>query len=140
MLTRVVIVLTLLFAVVNNATAEPRIWWERDVKPATLKEAIAEEARRLGADNVGYRMQGDKNICAVMRQVGLACDYNTRVDLSMFLTVNGKGLFPWPEYPSYPDRYSGSVEQNIALRRAIERNKHLFKNGDLTVEAVKKWK
>ena len=68
----------------------------------------------------------------------------------MFLTVNGKGLFPahsgtnpyCTEYRAddvFPDDcFIGHPPQNDMLAAAVLKNMKLFKNGDITAEAVQK--
>jgi|CXWL01.1.fsa_nt_gi hypothetical protein len=124
-------------------------WYEKAQKPLTLKAALADERRFLGEKNVGYSMGGDKEVCAVLKKVEVPCDYNSRGTLSMFLTVNGKGLFPAsggtnpyfnkhePFEEGLPDDYFiGQPVQNRMLREAVVRNADLFKNG-LTAQEVK---
>ena len=128
-------------------------WYVQAEKPKTLQAALVAEKGFLGADNVGYRMKGSRQVCTALRRVKLSCDYNTRITLSMFLTVNGKGLFPAsggtnPYYTkygpsdSYPDDgFVGQSIQNNMLATAVRRNVKLFHNGDLTAEAVRNsWK
>lgn len=138
--------LCLSFIAAYAADKEP--WYMKDPKPATLKAALAESKNFLGADNPGYGMKGDRKMCAVLRTVGLPCDYNTRGTLSLFLTVNGRAIFPvaggtnpyWTvrrdNDPFPDDAFVGEAKQNAMLADAIKRNRHLFKGGDLTAEAV----
>ena len=134
------------------------LWYMRDPKPTTLSEALAVEKVFLGNDNSGYRMPANAETCSLFKKVGLPCDYNTRCTVSMFLTVNGKGLFPakgktnpyvfddkgevWPSSHNEPDDvYIGTATQGKILIDAVRRNAALFKNGDLTAEDVRtKWR
>lgn len=132
-------------------------WYHRDYakpRPTTLKAALASTRRFLGYGNVGWKMQGDANVCAALKEVGVACDYNTRGDLTMFLAVNGKALFPWQGKTNpwvtddtliklgFPDDvFVGRPAQNKEIAAAVRRNAKLFKNGDLTADDVKtKWR
>ncbi len=111
--------------------------------PSSLKSALKEDIRFLGADNVGFRMKGNSEVCVVMSSVKLPCDYNTRGTLSRFLTVNDKGLFTkdGKRDKDVVDYYSGGGDQNKILLAAIKRNIKLFKDGDISAEVVKKsWK
>jgi hypothetical protein len=127
--------------------------------PTTLKAAIAAEKELLGADNRFWKpvnAQGLQKVCSAFKAVQLSCDYNTRVVVSMFLAVNGKGLFPAaggtnPYYTaaererevkmgtdtSPDDAFIGHPPQNDMLAAAVLKNAKLFQNGDLTAEAVK---
>jgi hypothetical protein len=172
MLARSILAISLLFATVCVASAEERhqpnsishdadgklhlygangleAWYVQDEKPETLKAALAADKDFLGAGTVGFRMMGDPRVCSALRSVKLPCDYNSRGVLSMFLTVNGKGLFPassrtnpyCPELntdDTFPDDcYIGRQTQNAMLAAAILKNRKLFRDGDLTAETVR---
>lgn len=127
------------------------LWWDRSDKPSTLKAAIEDYRGFAGADHGGWKMNGPKFLCKEFSSVGLACDYNTRGELVMFLEHNGKVLFP-PSGKTNPyceeekDRsygacYIGQPIQNKMLAESIRRNKALFKEGDLTAATVKdRWR
>ncbi len=115
------------------ATAKEKPWYEKPVKPTTLKAAFAEDLKFLGPANYGYRMPGSSKLCEILTSVRIACDYNHRVALSQFLTVWGKPLFPAeggtnPYFPQpvasdlvdgYPDDYYiGTARQNAMLAAA----------------------
>lgn len=95
----------------------------------------------------GQNHQADAETCVALASVGVACDYNARIAFSMFLTVNGKGLFPYsgrtnpycgPHAPGEPDDcFIGHGRQNAMLREAVLRNASLFSDGDLTAEEVR---
>ncbi len=148
MFTRLFLTASLLFSISAVASAaEP--WYQKDQKPTTLKSVFAEDANFLGDTNPGYLMMGSAKLCATLWNVKVPCDYNSRFGLSMFLTVNGKGLFPAssgtnPHYteaiPGRPDDgFIGTAKQNAMLRAAVAKNALLFKDGDLTVDALKDW-
>lgn len=137
------------FGVGTSASAEeprPQPWYMQADKPETLKAALAADEEFVGKDNVGFSMQGDAKLCATLKKIKLPCDYNTRMTISIFLTVNGKGLFPASggtnpyvseasdDYPD--DAFIGRPVQNTMLRQALEKNADLFKGGDLTAEMV----
>ncbi len=133
-----------------NVLAADVPWYQQTTKPTTLKAVLAADQKRLCPNNLGFKMSGDAQTCEALNDVQLACDYITRGTLSLFLTVNGKGLFPAKGgtnpyskevIPGLPDdHYIGQMIQNQMLRAAIKRNSNLFKNGDLTVAALKNWK
>ena len=150
---RPLLVMLLVTATSGVSAADRTPWYEKDPKPATLRAAFAEDMRFLGADNPGYRMVAGGALCEALRKVKLPCDYNARSSLSMFLAVNGKGLFPAaggtnPYHnppkagdPRPDDGYIGRSVQNKMMLEALRRNAHLFKNGDLTASAVKtRWR
>lgn len=141
-----------------------KIWYDPTYtksRPTTLKAVIAADKDFRGADNPFWKeatgAPGLKEVCVALHSVQVACDYNTRSLLSMFLTVNGKGLFPAAggtnPYFTAVDREKGSVladhpddgfigqpVQNKMLADAVRRNTRLFKSGDLSVEALKNWR
>jgi hypothetical protein len=148
----------------SSDSSDRKTWYEgySTPKPATLRQAIQADREFLGASNPYWKevvSPGLKEICAAMHTVRLTCDYNTRVTLSLFLSVNKKGLFPaaggtnpyytehereihktvlkveWPD-----DGFIGHPPQNQMLAAAVRKNTHLFKDGDLTADAVKRWK
>ncbi len=149
---KVLIGLALCVLASSAFAADQKPWYEQPNKPATLKAALAADRAFLGAGNPGYRMHGDPKLCAALASVKLACDYNTRTTLTMFLTVNGKDMFPAeggtnPYYTqhdpkdAYPDdAYIGQPVQNTLLRKAVLRNAGLFKNGNLTAASATKWR
>lgn len=110
----------------------------------TLRAWMKEERQRLGSDNIGYRMEGPKNLCAIMKSAGLDCSYNTRGALLEYLWAHGVVIFPCRDCGDEPEigffEYSGRADQNATLARTIKKNRHLFRNGDLMAEAVSKWK
>lgn len=146
-----------------DVSVERKPWYElpTNIRPTTLKAAIAADKDFLGANHPGWKhvanAPGLKNICAALSVVHLTCDYNTRVTVSLFLTVNGKGLFPASggtnPYCTPADRtiekrigfdlpddcFIGHPPQNDMLAAAIWRNIQLFKEGDLMVDTLKGW-
>jgi len=127
-------------------------WYMNGERPATLSEALSKEKEYLGEDNPGYTVLAGVSICDAFVEVGLSCDYNTRLTLSNFLTACEKGLFPATARTNpfcspndsyvkqFDDCYIGTAQQNLMLLDAIRRNAGLFKNGDLTAEDVRaKW-
>lgn len=142
-----------------DVSIERKIWyeWPANIRPTTLKAAIMAEKDFLGTDHPDWKpianAPGLKNVCAALNAVHLTCDYNTRGTISMFLTVNGKGLFPasggtnpyhakyYAMYPDLPDDgFIGTAEQNKMLCNAVLRNAKLFKDGDLRIDDLKHWK
>jgi len=150
-----------------TADLRAKVWYDKGYTkptPTTLKTAIAAEKELLGADNPHWKpaigAPGLREICSVLKAVQLTCDYNTRIVVSHFLALYGKGLFPAaggtnPYYTgadrakevkdgtdtSPDDAFVGQPVQNKMLADAVRKNRHLFKGGDLTAEAVKKsWK
>jgi len=134
-------------------------WYERGLNPKSLKEAIEAEKSFLGASNPFWKGHpANPATCNALKDVGLTCDYNTRVTLSTFLTVNGKGLFPamgktnpyvfddngklWEDRSDRPDDvYIGAAVQNPMLAAAVRKNANLFKNGDITADDVQnRWR
>lgn len=122
----------------------------------TLKEWGKRERVRLGDNSAGYRANGPKDLCIAMKAVGLGCSYNERGELVQFLYVNGTDLFPCKagtnpytknlcgKMGDHPDEdsfynYIGRPVQNRMLRASLEKNLRLFKDGDLTATAAKKW-
>jgi hypothetical protein len=115
-------------------------WFAGGSTPSTFKAALAAQRELTGLSDRGWqvphRVQG---ICAAMRSVELSCDFNTRVTLSRFLAINGKGLFPangGDRRCTEQDCFVGHPTQNGRLSDAVQRNAKLFEGGDLTAEAV----
>ena len=140
-------------------------WYEMQEKPKSLNGVLI--AERTGRNEVSSYWKGhfaDPKTCAVLKSAKLTCDYNTRMTLSTFLTVNGKGLFPASggtnPYYSAADRaqeleihadhgwpmpideaFIGHPPQNQMLAAAVRRNLRLFQDGDLTAEEVRtRWR
>lgn len=124
-------------------------WYQQETMPQDLRSALADDLRFLGEDNVGYRMHAGGELCEALTLVEVSCDYNSRMTLSIFLAVNGKGMFPASggtnpyvdasraEEEGRPsDVYIGRPIQNRMLQEAILRNQHLFRDGNLTAEDV----
>ncbi|MEI6479387.1 MAG: hypothetical protein WCO21_00965 [bacterium] len=133
-----------------SATEAKEPWYRGKNPPVTFSAALSADREFLGVNHRGWRMRASNAmLCGAMESVGLPCDFNTRFSLSLFLTVNGKGLFPasgrtnpyFSEYrssdPLPNDGYIGLPRQNEILAAAIRRNAHLFKNGDLSAKAVR---
>lgn len=158
MFARMFLVTSLLLASIAGASAADRkVWYEKGYDgpvPTTLLAAIAAKKDFLGASNPYWKpvtAPGLRKVCAALKAVKLTCDYNTRITVSMFLTVNGKGLFPAsggtnPYFTErsaddvFPDDgFIGHPPQNDMLAAAILKNVKLFKNDDLTAEAVQKF-
>lgn len=117
-------------------------WYDIDPLPATLKAALV-ASKEFHGDRVLVSMKSmPATYCEPFASVKLACDYDTRITLSRFLSVNGKGLFPSQHKEErVNDAFIGLPAQNEMLRAAVVRNLKLFKNGDLTAEDVRKnWK
>lgn len=119
--------------------------------PSTLQQALVAERDMVGEKNIGWTMPGSGDVCTALKSVGLPCNYNTRMTLSLFLTLNGKGLFsaaggtnPYhkeADKGSIDDGFVGQPKQNAMLAAAIRKNAKLFSKGDLTAEAVRNsWK
>ena len=124
----------------------------------TLKAWMQVEKVRMGAKNIGYRMPGPPALCATMKSVHLGCSYNDRVALVEYLFAHGAELFPCKDGSNPYTRntcsqmaggdrtgdsfynYIGTPIQNEMLESAIKVNRNLFKGGDLTVSAARKWK
>lgn len=156
MFARTFLVISLFFAAISGASADDRakVWYEKGYDkavPTTFKTAIAVDKAFLGEDNPYWKGHGGgAKVCAALKAVQISCDYNTRSGLSMFLAFNGKALFPAAggtnpyvkEYRAdevFPDDgFIGQPKQNEMLAQAVIRNAKLFKNGDITAEAVKK--
>lgn len=169
MRTIIATVFALMLAFVGAAQAQPmksadeiraetkamlaNVWYSKEYKgnPITsMREALSQSMSFHGPDHVGWTKNGDGEVCKALKGVKLGCDYNTRYTLSMFLTVNGKGLFPAagntnpyftkfePEYMDHDDGFIGRLVQNKMLADAIRRNTNLFKGGDLSADDVKK--
>jgi hypothetical protein len=139
--------------------AESKSWYDKGYAkpvPTTLKAALAAD-KELSADSPHWKPKpgasGLREICAALNAVKLSCDYNTRYAISQFLTFYGKGLFPAaagtnPYCTPEPERegrlndcFIGRPQQNEMLARAIRNNRHLFKDGDISAEAVRRdWK
>ena len=150
-----------LFAAPTLAFADGEPWYRvRPIQVTTLRQALAAERTYMRERNPqghqwGLNHVADAETCAALDSVGLACDYNTRITLSQFLTVNGKGLFPpsrrtnpYCDYASDTDErgqpidcFIGHGRQNGILRAAVLRNQSLFHDGDLTAADVRaRWR
>lgn len=127
-----------------------------------LKAFMAERKQAIGASHGGYRTQSGGNVCQAMRSVGLGCSYNERGELTDFLLKNGVSLFPCkgntnPYFNSKQpadsvgncanrppvdedNYYIGTAQQNAILAASIDRNRHLFRGGNLTAANAKKWR
>jgi len=148
------------FALMNVASAQFTDATEtiKSAKSApSLKAWMQKEKQRLGADNPGYRMEGPKDLCDVMKSSGLGCTYNDRGDLVQYLFAQGVDLFPC-EGGSNPytrdmcgkmdinkkndgfHNFVGRPIQNKMLKESIVKNRALFRNGDLTAAAASSWK
>lgn len=124
----------------------------------TLKGWNKKERERLTPQNIGYRMGGPKDLCEVMKTVSLGCSYNERGELVQYLYAQGVDLFPCEGGTNRYTRdmcgkmhdsdkrgdsfynYVGQPVQNAILKKSIEKNRGLFKNGDLTATAAGRWK
>lgn len=123
----------------------------------TLKAWNKRERERLTPQNPGYRMNGPQDLCAVMKSVGLGCSYNERGELVQYLSAQGVDLFPCEggtnpytrgvcgksEADKRADsfyNFIGQPAQNALLKKSIEKNRTLFRNGDLTASDAGKWK
>ena len=133
----VAVVCVVVLVAVPALAADRQPWYIKDHKPTTLKRALEEEKKFLGEKNIGYRMKLPSSLCSLYEEVGLACDYNTRRTLSMFLTIYGNGLFPTL---GKTNPYIGTAKQNEMLLFSVRRNARLFKNGDLAAEDIKHWR
>ncbi len=144
------LVITIFSLSVGFASAQERRPWYLDHphQVTTLQQAIADErAYMRSANPSGGHRQADAETCAALASVGVACDYSARIAFSMFLTVNGKGLFPYsgrtnpycgPHTSGEPDDcFIGHGRQNAMLREAVLRNASLFSDGELTAEEVR---
>lgn len=120
-----------------------------------LKSQLASDLALRGASNPGYGMMAKGDLCQAMQSVGLGCSYNERGSLIDFLHGNGVVLFPCKggtnpytvdrcdDHPyANPDfrNYIGQPVQNKMLIDAINKNRALFKRGNLLASDVKKWK
>lgn len=124
----------------------------------TLKAWNKKERERLTPQNIGYRTNGPKDLCEVMKAVGLGCSYNERGDLVQYLYAQGVDLFPCEGGTNPYTRdmcgkmhdadkradsfynFIGQPAQNAALKKSIEKNRTLFRNGDLTASNAGKWR
>lgn len=123
----------------------------------TLRAWGKKERERLTPQNPGYRMNGPKDLCAVMRSVGFGCSFNERGELVQYLFAQGVDLFPCEGGTNPYTRdmcgkmdadkradsfynYVGQPVQNAMLKKSIEKNQTLFRNGDLTASNAGKWK
>lgn len=117
----------------------------------------ASERKKLGYDSQGSLGPGPKDLCQTMGAVGLGCGYDERITLANYLAANGVNLFPCgdgsnPYFATESECqrfdlndptqsfFIGQPGQNEKLRRSIQKNAGLFKNGDLTPEAASAWK
>lgn len=124
----------------------------------TLKAWNNKERERLTPQNTGYRMNGPKDLCAVMGLVGLGCSYNERGELVQYLSAQGVELFPCEGGTNPYTRdmcgtmfdavarsssfynFIGQPAQNAALKKSIEKNRTLFRNGDLAASDAGRWR
>jgi hypothetical protein len=143
-----------------------KAWYERGYPkpvPTTLKAALAISKEQSPGNRFWEPVTnapGLREICAALNAINISCDYNTRYEVSQFLAFYGKGLFPAAggtnPYCTTESRerrvrdgtdnrpddcFIGRPQQNKMLADAIRKNRALFKNGDISVEAVRKsWK
>ncbi len=117
--------------------------WDCRQEPAlSLSKALEYNAEFMGAsdDNKGL----DNPACVSLLRVGFpTCSFNVRLILVQFLSLYGVDLFPAENVDFFspsPTSYSGKAEENSVLIIAIERNAHLFTDGDLTAEEVQQWR
>lgn len=124
----------------------------------TLKAWMQVEKVRLTKKNIGYSMGGPPSLCTAMKSVSLGCSHNERVQLVQYLFAHGVDLFPCEDGSNPHTReicsqmaggdrtgdsfynYIGNSLQNEMLEEGIKVNHDLFKGGDLTASAAKKWK
>ena len=153
MFSRLIFVIALSFVAISSASAgDDPAWYQKGFGkgvPTTFKAALKDNRELLGADNSNRRGHGGgEKVCAALRAVQISCDYNTRLTLSRFLALYGKGLFPAsggsnPYYTEHrtddglDDGFIGQPKQNEILAQAVTRNAKLFVGGDITAEAVK---
>lgn len=126
-----------------------------------LKAFMATWKNYLDRSNGGWKIMAGGNVCTSMKSVGLGCSLNDRVALIDYLAQHGKKLFPCetntnpyfnnnlpitdmghcshPHNKKYHNYFIGQPIQNEMLAKAIQKNKHLFSSGNLTLEAAKKW-
>lgn len=95
------IVAIVLFNFLGPANAGPtpeKPWYElaEEIRPTSLKVALAEERKLLGDGNPFWTgHQADKKTCAVLKQVKLTCDYNTRISfIVVFPYGQRQGIVP----------------------------------------------
>jgi len=130
-------------------------------RPTTFRAALAAEKEFLAGNPYWKEVNapGLVKVCKALHDVQVACDYNTRGTITMFLAFYGKSLFPAAggtnPYFTAADRerelargdadpdnvFIGHPPQNDMLAAAVRKNAALFKNGDISAETVKKfWK
>jgi hypothetical protein len=124
-----------------NDDDDHRPWYLNEkAKPATFKEALGAERDLVGANDPGWRKMGPKNVCAALQAVEVSCDFNTLRTLLRFLSINGQGPFLSDRAVvrscTSEDCFVGRTAQNKRLAAAVRGNARLFREGDLTAEAV----
>jgi len=145
-----------------TVVAEPQVTMTELVEGArrapSLKAWGEMEQARLGVEHIGYDVPSTPSLCDTMESVGLGCSLNEMSDLVGYLWAHGTTLFTCDDSPNnYISRhlcdpeliefqktdgfwnYSGEGWQADTLRNTVEKNKKLFRNGDLTAEAARMW-
>jgi hypothetical protein len=109
-------------------------WYEKG-NVSTFFEALDAEKELLpwkdNSDWQGYIIDIDS--CAPLMRV---CSLNVLKTLSMFLTINGKGMFP-PTKDNPVDGFVGNPDQIARLVEALTVNRGLFNWGDISAEKIR---
>lgn len=157
---RFIVIVACCFVALSVSSAEQMTasQYIEDAKSSpTLRMWNKKERERLTQQNIGYRMSGPKDLCEVMKSVGLGCSYNERGELVQYLSAHGVDLFPCEGGTNRYTRdmcgrtdsdkradnfynYVGQPVQNAMLAKSVYKNRKLFVNGDLTASAARKWR
>jgi hypothetical protein len=111
--------------------------------PQRFERAIDYEKVLLGTLDTGWiEYDPDLEICMALKSASVdRCSRNVLKTLSMFLAINGKGIFPPTKDTNPYDGFVGGPkhpEQVALLAQAIRVNRSRFFYGDLYAESVSK--